>query len=387
MNNHKKIALRENLWILKIILSVGAVILTAVYCVPVMKALTQYDFSFISDDSLLLMNHTSLSQEEQMDFTVTENTTAVIPVTKETEEAQTSEEETSKTAYVYKTPEDIKALEGEYLAAFKSTEPAGSVEEVFFRTSGATDTFQGISVRNATATKKPDFEMLLNKGPNLKVKDKSEPVVLIFHTHTTESYLLSDNGVFYKDYKTRSTDSTRNMIRVGNEICKVLENNGIGYIHDTSTYDESYEGAYARSRVSVEKYLKEYPSISIVLDVHRDAIYYSDTSHGKPTAEIDGKKAAQIMIITGAQEGYIKDFPYWEDNLRFALCFQKTAEDKYPGLMKPVYFCQRKYNMDTSLCSLLLEIGTDENTLYEEIYSGYITGQIMTEIINNNFGE
>lgn len=387
MNNHKKIALRENLWILKIILSVGAVILTAVYCVPVMKALTQYDFSFISDDSLLLMNHTSLSQEEQMDFTVTENTTAVIPVTKETEEAQTREEETSKKAYVYKTPADIKALEGEYLAAFKSTEPAGSVEEVFFRTSGATDTFQGISVRNATATKKPDFEMLLNKGPNLKVKDKSEPVVLIFHTHTTESYLLSDNGVFYKDYKTRSTDSTRNMIRVGNEICKVLENNGIGYIHDTSTYDESYEGAYARSRVSVEKYLKEYPSISIVLDVHRDAIYYSDTSHGKPTAEIDGKKAAQIMIITGAQEGYIKDFPYWEDNLRFALCFQKTAEDKYPGLMKPVYFCQRKYNMDTSLCSLLLEIGTDANTLDEAMYSGYLTGQILTEIINNNCGE
>lgn len=385
LNKHGKLFIGENLWVLKIILSLTAVILNVVYCVPVMSALSEYDFSFIPDETPLIMNYDSPSKDNESGNTTAEKSTLSDTdnsATEETTEKMQSEtEESTVTEYVYETPEDIKTLESNYLAAFKSVEPAGSVEEVFFRTSGATNTVQGIAIRNATATKSPDFEALLNAGPKLSISDYGEPTVLIFHTHTTESYLLSDNGVFYEDYETRSTDSARNMIRIGNEICKVLESNGIGYIHDTNIYDESYEGAYARSRVTVEKYLEEYPSICIVLDIHRDAIYYSDTSHGKPTAEIEGKKAAQIMIITGAEEGYITDFPYWEDNLRFALCLQKTAEDKYPGLMKPVYFCQRKYNMDTCGCSLLLEIGTDANTLDEAMYSGYLMGQILTDII------
>ncbi len=282
------------------------------------------------------------------------------------------------------TPEDVLRYEEEYLEAFNSITPVGTVEEVFFRTSGATDTVAGISIKNATASKNPDFSQLLEEGPELYVKDKSEPLVLIFHTHTTESYLLSDNGVFYEDFETRSFDEKKNMVRVGDEICSVLEENGIGCIHDKTIYDESYDGAYSRSRVTVEKILKENPTIQIVLDVHRDAIYYSDTSHCKPTAEINGRKAAQIMIITGAEEGYIKNFPNWEDNLRFALCFQKTAEDSFPGLMKPLYFCQRKYNMDVSKCSLLLEIGTDANTLSEAIYTGNLTGQVLVKIINES---
>ena len=171
------------------------------------------------------------------------------------------------------------------------------------------------------------------------------------------------------------------MIRVGDEICKVLEENGIGFIHDTGIYDEVYEGAYSRSRETVRKYLEEYPTIQIVLDVHRDAIHYSDSEYAKPTAQINGIKAAQIMIITGAEEGYITDFPNWENNLKFALLFQKTAEESYEGLMKPLYFCQRKYNMDLGVCSLLLEMGTDANTLEEAMYSGYLTGRVLTEII------
>lgn len=305
--------------------------------------------------------------------------------TEQIEETQPLSTETVKDEIkAYQTPADVLELEEEYLQTFSSAPPVGTVEEVFFRTTGATHTVDGISIKNATATKSPDFQALLNEGPVLSVKNKSEPLVLIFHTHTTESYLLSDNGVFYEDYETRSLDPKKNMVRVGDEICRVLEENGIGYIHDTTIYDESYDGAYGRSRITVEKILEENPTIRIVLDVHRDAIYYSDTSHCKPTAVIDGKKAAQIMIITGAEEGYIKNFPDWEDNLRFALCFQKTAEESFPGLMKPLYFCQRKYNMDVSKCSLLLEMGTDANTLSEAIYSGNLTGRILSQIINES---
>lgn len=294
----------------------------------------------------------------------------------ETQEA-VSEKSVSRS---FETPGDILKSEEKYLAAFSDKEADGKVTEVFFRTSGATYTSDTLAVKNTT-TKSPDYEKLLKEGPELNIEDKSEPVVLIYHTHTTESYLLSDNGVFYSEYKTRSTDPKLNMVRVGDEICRVLEENGIGFIHDTDIYDESYEGAYSRSRVKTEEYLKKYPSVQIAIDVHRDAIYYSDTQRAKPTAEIDGRKAAQLMIISGAEEGYITDYENWENNLRFSLCFQKTAEELYPGIMKPLYFCPRKYNMDLLPSSFLLEVGTDANTLEEAVYSGYLTGKILTEII------
>ena len=351
-------------------------IVTVRFSVPVSEALVTA-FTFFQSE----INY------QQKDYA--ENMSSFIEAPKgeeRTDEAVTAPDEKTSgaelSASAYETPEDVLSFEEEYLAAFSQSTAAGSTEEVFFRTSGATDNVDIVSVKNATATKKPDFQALINEGISLDVSDKSEPLVLIFHTHTTETYLLSDNGVFYDGFQSRSKDNAKNMVRVGDEICRVLENNGIGYIHDTTVYDESYEGAYGRSRVSVEKYLREYPSIQIVLDVHRDAIYYSDTSRCKPTAVINGRKAAQIMIITGAQEGYITEFPGWEDNLKFALCFHKTAEEAYNGLMKPLYFCQRKYNMDLGKYSLLLEVGTDANTLDEALYTANLTGHILSDIIN-----
>ena len=276
---------------------------------------------------------------------------------------------------------DIKALQNEYLAAYAGKEPQGKVSEEFFQTKGATDILGSVAVKNATASQKPDFAALLEEGAPLEKADYSAPTVLIFHTHTTESYLMADNGVFYDGYQTRSTEPGRNMVRVGDEICAVLEKNGIGVIHDTQIYDSAYDGAYARSRKTVLEYLEKYPTIQIVLDVHRDAIYYSDTLHCKPTAVINGAKAAQVMIITGAEEGQISDFPDWEENLKFALALQKTAQDKYEGLMRPIYFCQRKYNMDTAKCSLLLEIGSDANTLEEACRSAGMIGETLVKLI------
>ncbi len=380
--------LRNRAAIIKLLFSVLCLSLTVIFLYP-LSALTAKSSIFLLrpfiDEKSTICNLSAEKSTQIADITTEELTQSP----ESTSEAETEEESTQpdKTDSTYSTPEDILILEEDYLSKYAACSAYGTTEEVFFKTSGATDNIDGIYIKNATAEKNPDFAALLKEGPELKITDKSLPVVLIFHTHTTESYLLSDNGVFYEDYQTRSTDSTRNMIRVGDEICRVLEENGIGYIHDTTIYDESYDGAYSRSRVTVENYLEQYPTIQIVLDVHRDAIYYSDTSHCKPTAVIEEKKAAQIMIITGAEEGYITDFPYWEDNLRFALCLQKTAEDMYPGLMKPLYFCQRKYNMDTSRCSLLLEIGTDANTLDEAMYSGFLTGKVLARIINTYCGE
>ncbi len=357
----------SSIWSIKIALSLLALVLTIKFAVPLSL--------LVDSGCAMLIVRESEEAEEAKEAPITIPETSTQPlITEESENTEPTE---------YKTPQDVLEFEKEYLEAFGQSAVSGSTKEVFFRTSGATDTINGISVKNTTSTKKPDFEALLQEEPDIEIKDKADPTVLIYHTHTTETYLLSDNGVFYEDFKTRSTDSSKNMIRIGEEICRVLSENGIGFIHDKSVYDESYEGAYSRSRVSVEEYLERYPTIQLVLDVHRDAIYYSDTEHAKPTAEINGRKAAQIMIITGAEDGYISDFPNWENNLKFSLLFQKTAEEIAEGLMKPVFFCQRKYNMDLGVCSVLLEIGTDANTLDEALYSGYLTGKVLTGIIDD----
>lgn len=283
----------------------------------------------------------------------------------------------------YETPSDIYAMRDEYIAAFAESTPQGKVTECFFTTNGATASVGNVHIKNTTS-EAPDFAAMLEKGISIDVSAPTEPTVLIFHTHTTESYLMADNGVFYSDYQTRSEDPSRNMVRVGDEICKRLEEVGIGVIHDTNIYDATYNGAYARSRTTVLEYLEKYPSIKVVLDVHRDAVYTSDTDRLKPVCEINGKKAAQVMIITGAQGGPVASFPNWQENLRFALALQKKVQSKYEGLMKPLYFCYRRYNMDVTPCSLLLEFGSDANTLDEAVYAASMLGASLGELIKES---
>ena len=304
------------------------------------------------------------------------------------EEEQTTGAPAPHTAAgVYETPADILQLERAYLERFRDTESSGTVTETFYGNKSATDVIGSVAVRNCTSEQKPDFAALLEAGAPLEQADVSLPTVLIFHTHTTESYLPAFNGVFYKDFSTHSTDQKQNIVRVGDALVSALEAQGIGVIHDTEVYDASYNGAYARSRTAVQAYLEQYPSIQVTMDVHRDAVYNSSVSAVKPTAEINGQKAAQIMIITGAEEGLVSSFPSWRENLRFALALQKAAQEKYEGLMKPIYFCQRKYNMDLTPCSLLLEFGSDTNTLAEAVYAGYLLGDALGALIVSDLTE
>ncbi len=306
-----------------------------------------------------------------------------VTATEATQAAAEYEQEKQDSLQTYETPADVFDMEEEYLAAFSQMNSSGDVVEGDFSTAGATDYISFSAIRNETL-QQPDFESLLQQGPVFENPDSSEPLVLVFHTHTSETYLLSDNGVFWNDYITHTDQEAQNMLRVGEELVNTLRQHGIGVIHDTTVYDTDYTTAYAESRQGIEEILAQYPSIEIVLDVHRDAFYYSETSRGKPMVEIDGKKAAQIMIITGVEEGGITDFPDWEYNLRFALSLQDTASELYPGLMRPLYFCQRKYNMDVSHNSVLLEIGSDANTLDEALYAAHLCADALAKVVENS---
>lgn len=284
------------------------------------------------------------------------------------------------------TPEDIIKNTAKVQKMFDNGKYVydGVTVERTFTDNQASDSFENIHVRNVTENSQIDIESIVKEGCVLPIDDYSEPVVLIYHTHSTESYIMTDNGEFSSDYPSRSDDKSINMVRIGDEITAVLESKGIGVVHDRTIYDSTYNGAYDKSRKSIERFLEKYPSIVITLDIHRDAIYYDDYTRVKPVEEINGEKAAQMMIIAGSEGGNVSSFPDWEKNLAFAVNLQKIANNKYKNLMKPIYFCNRKYNMDLTHYSLLIEVGTDVNTLSEAAYSGRLLGDVLSDYIKQN---
>lgn len=282
------------------------------------------------------------------------------------------------------TPDDILKLIESYKKKADKDKKAGSITEQTYKTSGVTDSYGKVRVKNINDTG-INIKQLLNEKADLSIKDKSKPSVLIFHTHTTEQYQIIDRSFYSTDYTPRSEDSSRNMIRVGDEICEQLEEAGYSVIHDTNIYDKKYNGAYDRSRAQIEKYLEEYPTIQVVLDIHRDAIELSNGTKIKPVATVKGKKCAQIMIISGCQESGngISGFDDWRYNLIFAVQLQNKLETMFSGITRPLYFCPRKYNMDTSHCSLLIEMGSDANTLEEAVYAGKCLGLSLSQLMKD----
>ena len=235
-------------------------------------------------------------------------------------------------------------------------------------------------MKNVNRTK-VSLKNILNEKIDLSVT-KKEPSVLIFHTHTTETYPILEKSYYTESFITRSNDKGRNMVRVGEAIVEEIENAGFTVIHDKEIHDSKYTGAYGKSRESVEAILKKYPSIQVVLDIHRDAIQDSDGTKVKPTATVKGKKAAQIMIMTGHNED--GSFPTWEENLSFALKLQNECESKYEGMTRPLYFGDFTYNMNVNSGSLLIEVGTDANTLDEALYSGKLLAKALSRVLQSS---
>ena len=213
-------------------------------------------------------------------------------------------------------------------------------------------------------------------------KDSAAPQVLIMHTHATEDYRLSAGLWFAPGDGARSTDRSINMCAVGRVMADTLNAAGICTLHDETLNDyPSYTGSYANSRAVVQQYLAQYPSIKVVLDVHRDAIERENGTRCAPVCSIDGRQAAQVMIICGCDNGTSVQLPAWRQNLRFAAAWERSMEAKYPGLTRPVLFSYRFYNQDLTTGSLLIEIGGHGNNLNEALYAGYLAAQGLADAL------
>lgn len=192
------------------------------------------------------------------------------------------------------------------------------------------------------------------------------PQVLILHTHGTESYTMPAGQEYEPTDSFRTLDTSCNMIRIGDEIAQVLTDAGLSVVHDRSLYDyPSYSGAYNRSLASIEAYLAKYPSISFVLDVHRDAVQDAEGNQYKLLCGED-QGAAQLEFVIGSNGGGLSH-DLWRENLKLACAVQEALYARYPTLMRPVTVRNSRYNQHMTTGSLLLEVGTAGNSLEEAI--------------------
>lgn len=192
------------------------------------------------------------------------------------------------------------------------------------------------------------------------------PQVLIIHTHSSEAYTPAGLDRYEASDSFRTEDTEYNIVRVGDELTALFQAAGLNVIHDRGIYDyPSYTGSYNRSGLAVEEYLREYPTIAIVLDVHRDALGSGDVVY-KTMAEESGTCASQVMLLVGTDDSGLTH-PHWRRNLALALYMQKAVNDQYPTLMRPVQLVQQRYNQHLTTGSLIVEVGSSGNTLQEAL--------------------
>lgn len=194
------------------------------------------------------------------------------------------------------------------------------------------------------------------------------PQILIIHTHATEAYTQDGSDVYTpSDNNTRTLDETHNIIRVGNEMERVFTEMGLSVLHDHGVYDyPQYNGSYSRSGPVVQNYLTQYPTIRLVLDIHRDALVGNDGTVYKAVTTVDGIKTAQVMLVVGSRAGG-GEHPNWTENLALAARLQKSLDTLYPTLARPMTLRESVYNQNLSPGSLLVEVGSHGNTLQEAL--------------------
>ena len=236
-----------------------------------------------------------------------------------------------------------------------------------------------LKLKNET-TYQVDTKALLDAPLSFQLQGGG-PHVLIVHTHASESYSPTDQNFYLPSDPSRTEDTNFNVVRVGDELEQQLKQRGVSVIHARDINDyPSYNESYKKTLGVIEWYLQKYPSIQMVFDVHRDAVVKADGAKVKFTADIDGEKMAQVMLVCGTDQGGLQN-DTWQENLKFALKLQNTLETKYPGLARPLNLRKERFNLHATPGSLIMEIGTHGNTLEEALAAMPYLAQVVADTI------
>ncbi|HEX3030089.1 MAG TPA: stage II sporulation protein P [Clostridia bacterium] len=226
---------------------------------------------------------------------------------------------------------------------------------------------------------KIDIDSLLKSPLNIKF-DRKGPKVLIFHTHTSESYVNRLNQRYDHKLRCYTMDSRYNVIRVGEEIKKSLESYGISTIHNGTIHNYPDQNkAYGKSQATVSKILKSYPSIKVVIDIHRDGLV-QEKPKLRVVSKIKGKPAAKVMFVMGSDKPSLRH-PNWQENLKLAIKIQDRLNKDYPGLARPILISRNRYNQNLSNGAILIEVGGDGNLLDECLVSAKCIAKAIDEVI------
>ena len=211
----------------------------------------------------------------------------------------------------------------------------------------------------------PDIESLY-RAPLFWDLHGEEPAVLILHTHATESYTMGSGEEYEASSLYRTLDENYNMLAIGAELARILEKGGISVLHDRVLHDHpSYNGSYAAARKSIAAYLEAYPSIQMVIDLHRDALDLEKDPQLTTLATVNGESSAQLMLVAGTDAN--QEYPGWEENLALGVKLTAVLEAMYPGITKPIQLRAQRFNLDMTPGSLLVEVGANGNTQAEAL--------------------
>lgn len=232
--------------------------------------------------------------------------------------------------------------------------------------------YGNVKIKNQTDYTLTD-EML---KPDITIENKN---IMIFHTHSCESYTSSEKYPYTPTGNFRTTDLNFTVTRVGTELENYLKQYNYNVIHSTNYHDyPSYNGSYTNSLATVESLLKTTPC-DIIIDLHRDAI--GSRADYAPTVRIgDTDEAAQIMFVIGTNDGGLWH-PNWNQNLKFAIKVQEKAEEMYPGLFKSIMLTKSRYNQHTGKYANIIEVGSTGNTLEQCLTSMKYLSKVMDEVL------
>ena len=225
-----------------------------------------------------------------------------------------------------------------------------------------------------------DAGALLTRPLNFDVS-RAGPLVLIVHTHGTEAYTPTDADDYPPAGAYHTEDVTHNVVRVGQVLADRLNAHGIETLNDETLCDlESYSAAYDTAAEVIASYLDKYPSIQMVIDLHRDAIEDTDGSQLAMTAELDGEDCARLLFVMGTNACGL-EHPNWQDNLSCALKLQVMGEQRHPGWFRQMSVRSSRYNEYFTPCSVLLEVGAAGNTLAQAERSAERFGDLLADLL------
>lgn len=245
---------------------------------------------------------------------------------------------------------------------------------------------QGISLFNRTE-KTVDLAAIAQAGSSLHFQPaEAGPQILILHTHSTEAYAQDSAAPYQESGTARTTDPSYNIIKVGEEITRIFEEMGLSVIHDTNLYDyPDYNGAYERSKAAAAQYLAQYPTLQMILDVHRDALVGADGTVYKPVLQIDGVKTAQVMLLVGSDDAGAV-FPDWTEHMALAMELQQQMNSIWPGLARPITLRTARFNQQMTKGSLLVEVGSHGNTLDEALAGARLFARSAAKVLLTRVG-